>query len=1106
MSNSILEILIKAREQASGVFDKVRGAAKNLNTSAAEIEKTMKGVSKQFEELERVGGRLVAAGIGPALFGGAAIRDAAAFEKQIAQIAAVAGESIGNIESLSAQVLDLSANLGNTKAETAASLFRAVSAGMRDAAESAKLLAVADELADASGTDLVTTTDRIIDTIKGFDLAFGDAREVADSLFVAVQSGNGTLSELTGQLGNISPLANALGIQFKDLITVVQALTSSGLPASRAFLAVRTVMEALTRPSAQLNRLFAQLGDGTAEATLKNRGLAGTLQLLVSATQGNRSELVRLIGSQQAASAITVLSANNFSKLTEAMKLQANAAGAVEKGAKVVEKSLGGRLEKTVAALAGAFTALGQAIGPVLQPLLDKIAQFATAFTKFAQENKTLVGLIGGIVVGLGALGVVVGTLAAAVGAIGVRFAQFVIVLTRLGPLVTGIVKLLGVLVTPVGLVTIAVVASIIQIIRLVNAYHEWRQATEDLDKMQKKAADSVEKLVAAGARAVPIKSTQELNELTAEEIDLYQEALISKLKLIGAERQLALIRGDTSAVEALSAAEKEVLKTIEASAEIEKRRADAGKIQIDVNQKVALSYQKTTADVQAYVDALNKVNEFNASNLIDTLDLIHQKTVFVLESQQEVVKEFFRDQDTFALRERVITFFRRNNQELISEERRFNAEKLRITKQTAQNSLSIAKTEFDQKSAIIKLEESDERVRNEKLLALAREFSAKRVNILKQEADAIVKQRDEAFKRLEETQKKLLSLDKQIRDFQIQSELDLQALRNQGLTEEEKRSVVEQQLEQLKSQTRQALEEKDFALAEDLAKKRIALIRENSTQLGDFFGQQQSEQESIKKAVELTAEAQGDVLNSLRGQKEEAAATAESQKVIADSLEKAASSAKSLVSDEANKNLLIEAKIDDTGAKATIAELTQPTSSLHSVQSDTSAIDAAIERIQQPTFSTHTVQVVTQQVGAPEGFAGGGHVRGPGSGTSDSILAMLSNGEFVMRAKAVKELGVGFLTLLNSLSFKKSKLRGFAMGGAVPAFRKSNFVPSTQAIPRFAAGGPVSGGGSGNLGTLKFDFGIGRSVEVRAAPEDAKKLEKEFTNITRGGVGVRRV
>jgi hypothetical protein len=42
--------------------------------------------------------------------------------------------------------------------------------------------------------------------------------------------------------------------------------------------------------------------------------------------------------------------------------------------------------------------------------------------------------------------------------------------------------------------------------------------------------------------------------------------------------------------------------------------------------------------------------------------------------------------------------------------------------------------------------------------------------------------------------------------------------------------------------------------------------------------------------------------------------------------------------------------------------------------------------------------------------FSDGGEVEGPGSGTSDSIDAKLSDGEFVFTAKAVKQIGLGKL------------------------------------------------------------------------------------------------
>jgi hypothetical protein len=84
--------------------------------------------------------------------------------------------------------------------------------------------------------------------------------------------------------------------------------------------------------------------------------------------------------------------------------------------------------------------------------------------------------------------------------------------------------------------------------------------------------------------------------------------------------------------------------------------------------------------------------------------------------------------------------------------------------------------------------------------------------------------------------------------------------------------------------------------------------------------------------------------------------------------------------------------------------------------------------------------ELTTSTGGAGGGFASGGFVRGPGSGTSDSIMARLSNGEFVLNAGSVSRLGVGFLQGLNN----------FALGGLVGA-------PPI----RFAEGGLVSAASS---------------------------------------------
>lgn len=72
--------------------------------------------------------------------------------------------------------------------------------------------------------------------------------------------------------------------------------------------------------------------------------------------------------------------------------------------------------------------------------------------------------------------------------------------------------------------------------------------------------------------------------------------------------------------------------------------------------------------------------------------------------------------------------------------------------------------------------------------------------------------------------------------------------------------------------------------------------------------------------------------------------------------------------------------------------------------------------------------------------FASGGLISGPGTGTSDSILARVSNGEYMMNAAAVGAYGTDLLDQMNSLS-----LPAFAAGGPVVSIPKLGQVSSSS-------------------------------------------------------------
>jgi TP901 family phage tail tape measure protein len=114
---------------------------------------------------------------------------------------------------------------------------------------------------------------------------------------------------------------------------------------------------------------------------------------------------------------------------------------------------------------------------------------------------------------------------------------------------------------------------------------------------------------------------------------------------------------------------------------------------------------------------------------------------------------------------------------------------------------------------------------------------------------------------------------------------------------------------------------------------------------------------------------------------------------------------------------------------------------------------------VQTHYYSTGEVGTVRPVPVNGRNYATGGQIFGPGTGTSDSIPAWLSNGEFVIRAAAVQKYGTAFMNAINS-----------------------------GRIPRFASGGPV-GEGADTMGVVELGpkslARLGQQVAVNVMLDD---------------------
>lgn len=272
---------------------------------------------------------------------------------------------------------------------------------------------------------------------------------------------------------------------------------------------------------------------------------------------------------------------------------------------------------------------------------------------------------------------------------------------------------------------------------------------------------------------------------------------------------------------------------------------------------------------------------------------------------------------------------------------------------------------------------------------------------------------------------------------------------RRAQLTSEELYQDNLKQIRKLASQEELARLSGDFQEAERINAKRLALAKdvdsyEDDSKLYDFQKQGVKEVEDAYKSKQTT----------VKLQQEEERSTAEKQRAVYETLTEQIQAAEKAITQIADKQATASidfvAEQDPASFGALEAELT-------SIQAPkVIPLKPILDKAALAQFSADLKNglsasqfAVTVTANATKEFASGGMVYGPGTDTSDSITANLSNNEFVVQAKAVKHWGSDFMYAINNM-----QLPGFSLGGLVRSMTPS-FTPVYQTA--FAGGGLVT-------------------------------------------------
>ena len=329
------ELLIKLGIDKKGFSAGLTGAQAQLQNFSNKSQKLLTGLKVGF----------LAAGAAAAAFGVSAVKSAAQLDKSLREVSTLLNQTVSGFNNMRASVLALSSDLGIAADDTAKALYQAVSAG-NDLGDALRVVDKAGRLAIAGVAGLTESVDLITTVMNAWGLEASEVERINDTMFTTVRLGKTTISELAASMGDVAPIAAQLGIDIDQVGAAVAELTTKGLSTNKAMTGLRAIMSAIIKPSEDAKKAAEELGIDFSVTALQAQGLGGFLAELQNATNGNLSEMSRLIPQVEAIGPALSIAANNAEGFTEKLKDIKNGTGAAAEAFDVMEESITRKTEK----------------------------------------------------------------------------------------------------------------------------------------------------------------------------------------------------------------------------------------------------------------------------------------------------------------------------------------------------------------------------------------------------------------------------------------------------------------------------------------------------------------------------------------------------------------------------------------------------------------------------------------------------------------------------------------------------------------------------------------------------------------------------------------
>ena len=408
----------------------IKGVYARLDALESQItqkmDKPTKAVTASFNGMSLAG---IAAFVGINKAIKSVVGTYASFEQSMANVASVAGASSAEFDQLTNAAEKAGETTRFTASQAADGLYYLASAGY-SAQQSVDALNGVLTLAQATGSDLASTSASMAATISQFGLQAEDAGRVANVFAAAITSSQANMDKLTTGLRQVGPVAGTLGISLEEVTANLDALYNKGFQGEQAGTALRSILLDLVDPSSDVVKQLKAQGVEYDKVNPRIVGLSGAFENMAKAGV----DLTTVFNKVSASEALALIqTAKDGTKNLKTLQDQITGTNKAMESAKRQNNDLSGDLDMLKSEAEATGNKFGKEFTPALRDLAQAakvvvgwIGQLPTPLLAVVGSAATVIAGITGITGALSLMGITISATVPVLAGIGIALTAIV--------------------------------------------------------------------------------------------------------------------------------------------------------------------------------------------------------------------------------------------------------------------------------------------------------------------------------------------------------------------------------------------------------------------------------------------------------------------------------------------------------------------------------------------------------------------------------------------------------------------------------------------------------------------------------------------------------